>query len=134
MNWIRRSLTKIKDEYKFYEKLTPPRVIMSDGETGAYKREYPTKVIVCLPVSSRVIEGWARVILDMKDANLEDGDILVTTFTDPSLTPLFVSVKGLVTDVGRMITPKACCLSAVVGVENAAKLIKDGLKIRINGA
>jgi hypothetical protein len=33
----------------------------------------------------------------MQDANLEAGDILVTSFTDPSWTPLFVSIKGLVT-------------------------------------
>jgi pyruvate,water dikinase len=32
----------------------------------------------------------------MADAELEAGDILVTAFTDPSWTPLFVSIKGLV--------------------------------------
>src|SRR4029078_6850908 len=84
-------------EYKSYEKLTPPRVITSDGEiiTGKYKREdLPPGSIVGLAVSSGVIEGRARVILNMEDADLEDGDILVTSFTDPSWTPLFVSIKG----------------------------------------
>lgn len=92
-----------KDEYTLYEKLSPPRVITSDGEivTGEYKREnLPAGAIVGLPVSSGVIEGRARVILNMEDADLEDGDILVTSFTDPSWTPLFVSIKGLVTEVG----------------------------------
>nr|WGD85198.1 phosphoenolpyruvate synthase [Bacillus subtilis] len=85
-----------KDEYTLYEKLSPPRVITSDGEivTGEYKREnLPAGAIVGLPVSSGVIEGRARVILNMEDADLEDGDILVTSFTDPSWTPLFVSIK-----------------------------------------
>lgn len=85
-----------KDEYKFYEKLTPPRVITSDGEiiAGEYKREnLPVDAIVGLPVSAGVIEGRARVVLSMEDADLEDGDILVTAFTDPSWTPLFVSIK-----------------------------------------
>jgi pyruvate,water dikinase len=59
---------------------------------------------VGLPVSSGVIEGRARAILNMEDADLEDGDILVTTFTDPSWTPLFVSIKGLVTEVGGLMT------------------------------
>ena len=40
----------------------------------------------------------------MEDANLEDGDILVTAFTDPGWTPLFVSIKGLVTEVGGLMT------------------------------
>ncbi|MFD2681821.1 phosphoenolpyruvate synthase [Bacillus seohaeanensis] len=134
-------ISKRKEDYKLYEKLTPPRVITSDGEiiTGAYKREnLPAKAIVGLPVSSGVIEGRARVILNMEDADLEDGDILVTSFTDPSWTPLFVSIKGLVTEVGGLMTHGAVIareygLPAVVGVENATKLIKDGQRIRVHG-
>jgi pyruvate,water dikinase len=134
-------ISKRKDEYKLYEKLTPPRVITSDGEiiAGEYKREnLPAEAIAGLAVSSGVIEGRARVILNMEDADLEDGDILVTSFTDPSWTPLFVSIKGLVTEVGGLMTHGAVIareygLPAVVGVENATNLIKDGQRIRVNG-
>jgi pyruvate,water dikinase len=132
---------KRKEEHLFYEKLSPPRVITSDGEiiTGQYNREnLPARAIVGLPVSSGVIEGRARVILNMEDADLQDGDILVTTFTDPSWTPLFVSIKGLVTEVGGLMTHGAVIareygLPAVVGVEQATALIKDGQQIRVNG-
>ncbi|WP_026575488.1 phosphoenolpyruvate synthase [Bacillus sp. UNC438CL73TsuS30] len=134
-------ISKRKDEYQLYEKLTTPRVITSDGEiiAGKYEREnLPAEAIVGLPVSSGVIEGRARVILNMEDADLEDGDILVTSFTDPSWTPLFVSIKGLVTEVGGLMTHGAVIareygLPAVVGVENATKLIKDGQRIRVHG-
>ncbi|MCR9038273.1 phosphoenolpyruvate synthase [Bacillus sp. L381] len=134
-------ISKRKNEYKLYEKLSPPRVITSDGEiiTGEYKREnLPAGAIAGLPVSSGVIEGRARVILNMEDADLEDGDILVTSFTDPSWTPLFVSIKGLVTEVGGLMTHGAVIareygLPAVVGVENATRLIKDGQRIRVHG-
>jgi rifampicin phosphotransferase len=134
-------ISKRKDEYKSYERLTPPRVITSDGEivAGEYKREnLPTDAIVGLAVSSGVIEGRARVILNLEDAVLEDGDILITSFTDPSWTPLFVSIKGLVTEVGGLMTHGAVIareygLPAVVGVENATKLIKDGQRIRVHG-
>ncbi|KRF43778.1 phosphoenolpyruvate synthase [Paenibacillus sp. Soil787] len=134
-------INKRKDDYKFFEKLTPPRVITSDGEiiAGEYKREnLPANAIVGLPVSSGVIEGRARVILNMEEAALSDGDILVTSFTDPGWTPLFVSIKGLVTEVGGLMTHGAVIareygLPAVVGVENATKLIKDGQRIRVHG-
>ncbi|MCQ6268251.1 phosphoenolpyruvate synthase [Fictibacillus sp. WQ 8-8] len=134
-------ISKRKDEYKLYEKLTPPRVITSDGEiiAGEYKREnLPAEAIAGLPVSSGVIEGRARVILNMEDADLEDGDILVTSYTDPSWTPLFVSIKGLVTEVGGLMTHGAVIareygLPAVVGVENATGLIRDGQRIRVHG-
>ena len=70
---------------------------------------------------------------------MEEGDILVTAFTDPSWTPVFVAIKGLVTEVGGMMTHGAVIareygLPAVVGVENATRLIKDGQRIRVNGA
>lgn len=134
-------ISKRKDDYNFFEKLTPPRVITSDGEiiTGEYKREnLPDNAIIGLPVSTGVIEGRARVILNMEEADLEDGDILVTAFTDPGWTSLFVSIKGLVTEVGGLMTHGAVIareygLPAVVGVENATKLIKDGQRIRVNG-
>lgn len=134
-------INKRKDDYKLYEKLTPPRVITSDGEiiTGKYKREnLPDEAKVGLPVSSGVIEERARVILNMEEADLEEGDILVTAFTDPSWTPLFVSIKGLVTEVGGLMTHGAVIareygLPAVVGVENATKQIKDGQRILVNG-
>jgi rifampicin phosphotransferase len=134
-------ISKRKDDYKYFEKLTPPRVITSDGEiiTGQYKREnLPAQAIPGLAVSSGVIEGRARVILNMEDADFEEGDILVTAFTDPGWTPLFVSIKGLVTEVGGLMTHGAVIareygLPAVVGVENATKLIKDGQRIRVHG-
>ncbi|MBY0013715.1 phosphoenolpyruvate synthase [Paenibacillus typhae] len=134
-------ISKRKDEYKYFEKLTPPRVITSDGEilAGEYKREnVPANAIVGLAVSNGVIEGRARVILNIEDADLEDGDILVTAFTDPGWTPLFLSIKGLVTEVGGLMTHGAVIareygLPAVVGVENATNLIKDGQRIRVHG-
>jgi phosphoenolpyruvate synthase/pyruvate phosphate dikinase len=132
---------KRKDEYRLYEKLTPPRVITSEGEiiAGRYKREdLPDGAIVGLAVSSGIVEGRARVILNIEDADLEKGDILVTSFTDPGWTPSFIAIKGLVTEVGGLMTHGAVIareygLPAVVGVENATRLIKDGQRIRLNG-
>jgi phosphoenolpyruvate synthase/pyruvate phosphate dikinase len=130
-----------KDDFRRFEKLTPPRVITSDGEipAGQYSREnLPADAIVGLAVSSGVVEGRARVVLNMAEADLEAGDILVTAFTDPSWTPLFVSIKGLVTEVGGLMTHGSVIareygLPAVVGVQNATRLIKDGQRIRVHG-
>ncbi|WP_437507550.1 rifamycin-inactivating phosphotransferase [Sorangium sp. So ce1099] len=134
-------VSKRKAEHELNKKLAPPSVITSDGEivTGAYKRaDLPAGAIVGLPVSSGVVEGRARVLSDMADAVLEAGDILVTAFTDPSWTPLFVSIKGLVTEVGGLMTHGAVIareygLPAVVGVDSATRLIRDGQRIRVNG-
>jgi pyruvate,water dikinase len=130
-----------KADYVRYEKLTPPRVITSEGFVPPSKLSLdniPKGAISGIPVSTGVVEGRARVVLSVDDAKLEEGDILVTQFTDPSWTPLFVTIKGLVTEVGGFTTHGAVItreygLPGVVGVENATKLIKDGQRIRVNG-
>ena len=130
-----------KEAFRSYQALTPPRVLTSDGEAvaGTYRRDdLPTGALVGLPVSAGTVEGRARVILDMAEADLEPGDILVTAHTDPSWSPLFVAITGLVTEVGGLMTHGAVIareygLPAIVGVENATRLIRDGQRIRVHG-
>ena len=130
-----------KRAFNIYEALTPPRVLTSEGEvvTGSYRREdLPPGALIGLAVSSGTVEGRARVIHDLAEADLEADDILVTAYTDPSWSPLFVAIKGLVTEVGGLMTHGAVVareygLPAVVGVENATRLIEDGQRIRLHG-
>ncbi len=136
-----RLVRERKEAFRSYEALVPPRVLTSDGEivTGTYRRnDVPEGALVGLPVSAGTVEGRARVIVDMAQADLEPGDILVTAYTDPSWSPLFVAITGLVTEVGGLMTHGAVIareygLPAVVGVENATRLIEDGQRIRVNG-
>jgi phosphoenolpyruvate synthase/pyruvate phosphate dikinase len=130
-----------KHAFRSHQALTPPRVLTSEGEVigGAYRRDDPpTGALIGLPVSGGTIEGRARVILDIAEADFEPGDILVTAYTDPSWTPLFLAIKGLVTEVGGLMTHGAVIareygLPAVVGVEHATRLIRDGQRIRVHG-
>jgi len=128
-------------EHERNQLLTPPRVFTSDGEViaGKYRRDsLPAGALVGIAVSTGVVEGRARVLSSMGEAELEAGDILVTTFTDPRWTPAFVSIRGLVTEVGGVMSHGAVIareygLPAVVGVENATRLIQDGARVRVNG-
>jgi phosphoenolpyruvate synthase/pyruvate phosphate dikinase len=134
-------ISQRKGAFRSYQAFTPPRVLTSDGEvvTGTYRRvDVPVGALVGLPVSAGTIEGRARVIHDMAEADLEAGDILVTAYTDPSWTPVFVAITGLVTEVGGLMSHGAVIareygLPAVVGVEQATRLIRDRQRIRING-
>lgn len=130
-----------KEAFRSYQSLTPPRVLTSDGDaiTGSYRRDdTPAGALIGLPVSAGTVEGRARVIRDIAQADLEAGDILVTAYTDPSWSPLFVAIKGLVTEVGGLMTHGAVIareygLPAVVGVVDATRLIPDGQRIRVHG-
>jgi pyruvate,water dikinase len=136
-----RLIARRKAQFRSDQTLTPPRVMTSDGEIvrGSYRREdLPAGALVGLPVSIGTVEGRARVVLDVADAELEPGDILVTRFTDPSWTPLFLAIGGLVTEVGGLMTHGAVIareygLPGVVGVEGATASIRDGQRIRVNG-
>ena len=130
-----------KQAFESYQGLTPPRVLTFEGEglAGSYRRDdVPADALVGLPVSAGTVDGRARVIRDVAEADLEAGDILVTSFTDPSWTPLFVGIRGLVTEVGGLMTHGAVIareygLPAVVGVQDATRRIRDGQRIRVDG-
>jgi rifampicin phosphotransferase len=136
-----RLIAERRDAFRSYQALTPPRVLTSDGEAvaGTYRRDdLPAGALTGLPVSAGTAEGRARVILDLADADLVAGDILVTAYTDPSWTPAFVTIAGLVTEVGGLMTHGAVIareygLPAVVGVQQATRTIRDGQRIRVNG-
>ncbi|GAA4228214.1 pyruvate,water dikinase [Streptosporangium album] len=135
-------ISERRDAFEEYQKLTPPRVMTSEGEviSGEYDTgTLPEGALAGVAVSSGVVEGRARIVLNMEDADVEEGDILVTVFTDPSWSVLFVSVKGVVMEVGGVMTHGAVIareygLPAVVGAEGATKRIRDGQLIRVNGS
>jgi pyruvate,water dikinase len=130
-----------KKQLEEYRKLTPPRVMTSEGEAIMGKRRLtgmPEGAIIGTPASAGIVEGIARVVLKPEDADLKPGEILVAPYTDPGWTPLFNSVKGLVTEVGGMMTHGSVIareygIPAVVGADNATKAIKSGARIRVNG-
>ncbi|WP_210493204.1 rifamycin-inactivating phosphotransferase [Patulibacter sp. SYSU D01012] len=127
--------------FRAHEALTPPRVITSEGEVvaGSYGRDdVPAGALVGLAVSGGTVEGRARVVDDLADADLAPGDVLVTTYTDPAWSPLFVTAGALVTEVGGLMTHGAVVareygLPAVVGVDDATRRIRDGQRVRVHG-
>jgi phosphoenolpyruvate synthase/pyruvate phosphate dikinase len=137
-----RLVQERREAFRSYHALTPPRVMTSEGEIIAASYRHgavPAGALIGVPVSAGVIEGRARVVLDVANADLRPGDILVTTYTDPSWTALFVAIGGLVTEVGGLtshgsVIAREYGLPAVVGVESATRRIRDGQRIRLHGA
>ena len=85
--------------------------------------------------------GTARVVLD--PSQLQEPptaeDILVVPFTDVGWTPLLPGIRGIVAETGGQLSHTSIIareygLPAVVGVEDATRLIKDGQLITIDGS
>ncbi|MBK1813263.1 phosphoenolpyruvate synthase [Clostridium sp. YIM B02505] len=136
------TIEKRKESFIRYSNLNPPRVLTSDGEAfyGNYEsKDIPIKALPGIAVSQGTFQGIARVILNPNDAYFRPGEVLIAPFTDPGWTPLFVSSKALVTEIGGLMTHGAVIareygIPAVVGVENVTKLIKTGDRILVNGS
>jgi phosphohistidine swiveling domain-containing protein len=134
----------IRDRKKSYEtarSLTPPRLYTSDGEVlgGSGPGQDGAGALAGSPVSPGLADGTARVVLRPEDAMLRDGDILVAPYTDPAWTPLFSAVRGIVLEIGGMMSHGAVVarelgLPAVAGVDGATRLIRDGSRIRVDGS
>ncbi|UQZ81061.1 Phosphoenolpyruvate synthase [Paenibacillus konkukensis] len=130
-----------KEEFQRYQGLKPPRVMTSEGEiviVPPKKDNIPEGTIIGSPVSAGIAEGIARVILRPENAMLKEGEILVAPHTDPGWTPLFQSAVAVITEVGGLMTHGSVVareygIPAVVGVDDATTLIKDGDRIRVNG-
>ena len=90
--------------------------------------------------SPGLASGTARVIANIHDADrLQPGDILVTRCTDPGWTHKFSLLSGVVTETGGVLSHAAVIcreygMPAVLAVQKATALIKDGEFITINGS
>jgi pyruvate,water dikinase len=89
--------------------------------------------------SPGVIEGSARVVASLEEADqVQAGEILVCTMTNPAWVVLFTKIAGLVTDAGGVASHPAVVarefgLPAVVGTSDATKRIRTGDRLRVNG-
>jgi len=126
------------EQQQRWKKFQPPALIdeslpITILETGI-KRE-----LIGIGVSPGVISGKARVLTDLKEMSLLQADeILVVPTTDPGWTPLFGIIKGVVMEVGGVLSHGAIIarefgIPAVTNVERATSLIRSGMQITVDG-
>lgn len=92
-----------------------------------------------LACSPGVATGRARVILDPSDPSaLEPGEILVTTNTNPSWTPLFLVAGAVITEHGLFnshasIVSRELGIPCIASVEGVIDRIPDGAIVKVDG-
>ncbi len=89
--------------------------------------------------SPGVVEGRARIIRKVEQiSKLNEGEIIVSPVTSPMWSPAFGIAKGVVTDIGGMMSHTAIVcreygIPAVTGTGIATDAIKDGDLLRVDG-
>ena len=131
---------KNREQYALEMNRMAPRVLTSTGESlHAPAMNAGDNALMGVPVSPGITEGRVRILHHPEEGqSLEVGEILVTTGTNPSWTPLFLKLGGLIMETGGPISHGSVVareygLPAVAGVVNATRQLKNGQRIRING-
>ena len=89
--------------------------------------------------SPGVVTGRVRILRSVEDGDrLAPGEILVARATDPGWTPLFLKAGGVIMELGGMLSHGAVVareygLPAVVNIEGATRVLKDGQQVTIDG-
>ncbi len=121
------------------------RNYISDNEIGTVfsKHRDDAKVkdssIKGLGANNGSVTGIARVIEDFSQIDrLQQGDILVTRFTDTGWTPKFAILSGIVTEYGGILCHAAIVsreygIPAIVCCKDAMQKIRDGQTVTIDG-
>lgn len=138
--------------------VTGTRVYVGQGNdyrviTGTDAEEWIKKVEVKnnettlkgLAVSKGLVQGKVRVILPSliselsKDGDFKEGDILVTTMTNPNMIFLMNRASGIITDEGGITCHAAVICReldkpCIVGTRVATKILRDGDTVTLDAS
>ena len=86
-----------------------------------------------------VVEGRVRVVTDPRELNSLDGDILVTTSTDPGWVTLFPTCSALLVERGSLLSHSAIVaremgIPCIVSIRQLLRTLKTDDRVRMDGS
>lgn len=96
-------------------------------------------ILTGLGASAGTAQGIAKVFLPGSDlSEFNEGDILVTTITDPTMVQAMIKAAAIVTDIGGITSHPAILsremgIPCVVNTKLATKTIKDETLLIVDG-
>ncbi len=135
---LREKIRKNKYYYNAYRNYISENEIGTEISSGKKIEDGPG--IKGLGANNGTVTGIARVIEDFTQIDrLQEGDILVTKFTDTGWTPKFAILSGIVTEYGGILCHAAIVsreygIPAIVACKDAMSKIRDGQIVTIDGS
>jgi phosphohistidine swiveling domain-containing protein len=89
--------------------------------------------------SPGTLTGTIKIVQSAADMRALSGEIVVLSAIEPSVTPLFPVVGGVIAEIGGVLSHAAILareysLPAVVNVKDATRRLRDGDRMQLNGA
>lgn len=136
---LRKIIARNRTYYTGFRHFKNPNEVAPQQNLSPASHADAHGVLSGIGCSRGYVEGVARVITSLPDADrLQQGDILVTYFTDPGWTLKFPLLSGVITESGGMLSHAAVIareygIPAVLAVNGATREIRDGERIAIDG-
>jgi phosphoenolpyruvate synthase/pyruvate phosphate dikinase len=140
-NEIPHLIEERKTEFNSYkEQPTPPeRVHQYDDELDLdYNIEPHEGQLKGIPCCKGEVTGKIRILSNPEDVRSLNGDILVTTSTDPGWITIFQSASAILVERGSTLSHAAIVsremgIPCIVGIKGLTQILKDGDTIKMNG-
>lgn len=133
-----------KDTKEFNFLQSRPITTLKDAPLGEEEEEEEGEEEVLkpllkgLPAAPGIGRGTVKIIKDITEIDLiKEGDVLVTTMTNPDMVPAMKKAKAVVTDEGgrtchAAIVSRELQIPCIVGSKTATKDLKDGMQITVD--
>lgn len=140
IEWVKDDLTE-----DLYIVQARPETIHSMHANGIFKNyslkeNSPELLMTGVSVGNTIVSGKVKIVHDTTDlSGIDEETILVTEMTEPDWVPALRNAAGIVTDFGgrtchAAIVSRELGIPAVVGTDNATKILKEGDEITISSA
>jgi len=120
---------------------TRPITVLYEEKEKEVEKELKRRVIVKgLGASPGVASGKVRILTGVEELEkVKEGDVLVTTMTNPDMVPAMKRAVAIVTDEGGMtchaaIVSRELGIPSIVGTGNATQVLKEGSEITVDGS
>ncbi|WP_297507347.1 phosphoenolpyruvate synthase [Thermococcus sp.] len=131
-----------KDDGKLYivqsRPITTLKEVPSESEEVEETEEMEV-ILKGLGASPGIGAGKVVIIFDASEIDkVKEGDVLVTTMTNPDMVPAMKRASAIVTDEGgrtchAAIVGRELGIPTVVGTKEATKKLKDGMLVTVDG-
>jgi len=135
-----KAIEQRRHEFDRYRYALPPKFLKGRLEfDDTLVHEGAVTKIVGTSASPGLVTGLVRVVDSISHVSeVREGEILVTSNTDPGWTSVFAKIGGLVTETGGILSHGAVVsreygIPAVTAVRNATTILRTGQKVTLDG-